>query len=155
LSNLNKRLLIQAAFAGLLTFAGAQSALANGDDFFNNPLDEKVPLDQQIVYVGTVKDEEGNFLDNVSITIRVPVPPGYSLEPVTYNAYTNIIGRFRTLDALSVVASMVGADLDIAARDIEISAKKDGYTVARRMNRARSTQNRGLFEINFILEKNG
>ena len=148
-----RRLFVQAGIATLAVLAAPRLVRANGDDFFNNPLDAKIPLDQQIVFVGTAKDPAGNYLDNVSINISVNVPPGYSLEPITFNAYTNVIGRYRTLDVLSVVSSMIGADLDLPAKSVEISAKKPGYVMSRRMNRSRTSQNRGLFEVNFVLEK--
>ena len=148
-----RRLLLQAGIAALAVLAAPRLVRANGDDFFNNPLDAKIPLDQQIVFSGTAKDAAGHYLDNVSINVSVTVPPGYSLEPITFNAYTNIIGRYRTLDVLSVVSSMVGADLDLTARTVEITAKKQGYVMSRRMNRAKASQNRGLFEVNFVLEK--
>lgn len=145
--------MLQASAAIFAALAAPRLGLANGDDFFNNPLDAKVPLDQQMVFIGNVRDGAGNVVENAAINVSVRVPPGYSLEPVTFSAYTNVIGRYRTLDVLSVVASMIGADVDLKPQAVEITAKKAGYTMSRRMNRARASQNRGLFEVNFVLER--
>jgi UDP-3-O-[3-hydroxymyristoyl] glucosamine N-acyltransferase len=139
--------------AALMALAGPRLARANGDDFFNNPLDAQVPINEQMVFIGNVRDDKGNVIENAAINLKVAIPPGFSLEPVTFSAYSNVIGRYRTLDVLSVVASMIGADVDLAPQAVELTVKKAGYVMSRRMSRARASQRRGLFEVNFVLEK--
>jgi hypothetical protein len=134
-----KLLGLGAAFAGLA--AAGRKAFANGDVFFEA---EEIPGKTEFVYFGSVKDEDGNFLDNVTVTIDVSDPH------LTYDAYTTILGRYRTLDVGRAVIDL-GYELD--PKKVTVNAFKRGYTVTRKMDRRPARAVKGAFEMNFVMAK--
>jgi hypothetical protein len=128
-----------AAFAAVV--AAGRTALANGDVFFEA---EEIPGKTEFVYFGSVKDEDGNFLDNVTVTIDVSDPH------LTYDAYTTVLGRYRTLDVGRAVIDL-GYELD--PKKVTVTAFKRGYTVTRKMDRRPARASKGAFEMNFIMKK--
>ena len=116
-------------------------ALANGDVFFEA---EEIPGQTEFVYFGTVKDESGNYLDGATVTTDV-------MEPhLTYDAYTGLLGRYRTLD---VGRDIVELGFPVDPAKIDVKVYKPGYKMVRRLNRGSPRQNKGAFEINFIMAK--
>lgn len=118
-----------------------RAASANGDEFFGA---EEIPGQTEFVYFGSVKDEQGNYLDAVEVTLGVSEPP------LTYVSYTDILGRYRTLDAGRAVVDL-GYEVD--PKNFTLTITRDGYTQVRRMDRSSSRVKKGAFEINFVMAK--
>lgn len=117
-------------------------ARANGDDFFAV---QEVPGNPEYVVFGSVKDDRGNYLTSAVVTVEVA-------EPVLiYQATTNILGRFRSVDVGRAIIDL-GYDIDPA--QIKVTVAAPGYVVARRLNRSSSRRVRGAFEIDFVMRKN-
>lgn len=126
----------------LCAAAGAgRKAFANGDEFFGA---EEIPGETQFVFFGSVKDDNGKYLDGVEVVLDVLDPP------LTYIAYTDVIGRFRTLDAGRV---MVDLGYDIDASKLKLSVSLPGYVQTRRMSRVPTRAVKGAFEINFTMKQ--
>lgn len=121
--------------------AVSRGALANGDVFFEA---EEIPGQTEFVYFGSVKDEDGNYLDNVTVTIDVSEPH------LTYDAYSNVLGRYRTLDVGRAVVDL-GFEMDPSK--VTVTVFKPGYKVVRKMDRRPSRAKKGAFEMNFIMAK--
>ena len=117
----------------------AENAFANGDEFFGA---EEIPGETQFVYFGSVKDEKGKYLDGVEVTLDVLDPP------LTYVAYTDVLGRYRTLDAGRAILDL-GYDVDPSK--LKLSVSRVGYVQTRRMSRVPTRAVRGAFEINFTM----
>lgn len=117
----------------------SRNVLANGDEFFGA---EEIPGQTEFVYFGSVKDDKGDYLDAVEVTLNIAEPP------LTYVSYTDVLGRFRTLDAGRAIVDL-GFEVD--ARTFEISVARDGYKQVRRMNRSPARAKKGAFEINFVM----
>ncbi len=131
----------------------ASSALGNGDEFYRfNALDGKA-LDSQVIFAGIVKDAEGNHLPDVKITIGVVAPTMYGDKLVTFNAYTNVAGRYRALDVASVVSTLEEVEMTVDPALVEVTVAKEGYAVTRKLNRSRGGQKFGLFEVDFTMRK--
>jgi len=122
---------------------------ANGDDFFEI-ID--VPMKDQLIFVGTVKDEDGNYLQDALVrweaTGAVDVEGGEHKS--TAGTYTNMLGRFRTVDVARVIARE-GAKLD--PERVEFTVEKPGYRMVRSLNRTRGIQRMGLQEIDFVMRR--
>ena len=121
--------------------AVSRTALANGDVFFEA---EEIPGQTEFVYFGSVKDEAGNYLDNVTVTIDVSDPH------LTYDAYTNVLGRYRTLDVGRAVIDL-GFPMD--PTKVTMTVFKVGYKLIRTMDRRPARAKKGAFEVNFIMAK--
>ena len=121
--------------------AAGKSVLANGDVFFEA---EEIPGQTEFVYFGSVKDEDGKYLDGATVSTTVTDPH------LTYDAYTNVLGRYRTLDVGRVVVDL-GFPVD--SSKFELTVFMPGYTMVRRLNRGRAGQNKGAVEVNFIMAK--
>ena len=141
------------AMVRILVFVGFLFAsidgYANGDDFFEL-ID--VPMDDQLIFVGTVKDEDDNYLQDALVrwqaTGRVGVDGGEHIS--TAGTWTNELGRFRTVDVARIVAKE-GAELD--TERVKLTVEKPGYEVVRRLSRNRGRQRMGLQEIDFVMRK--
>ena len=122
---------------------------ANGDDFFEI-ID--VPMDDQLIFVGTVKDEEGNYLQDALVRWRATGPVGAEGDEHTSTAgtWTNMLGRFRTVDVARIVARE-GAELN--PQKIEFAVEKQGYEMVRQLIRNRGRERMGLQEIDFVMRK--
>lgn len=122
---------------------------ADGDDFFEI-ID--VPTDQQLIFVGTVKDEDGRYIRDALVRWRATGAVGEDGDEHTSTAgtWTNVLGRFRTVDVARVVARE-GAELDL--QRVEFTVEKQGYEMVRRMIRTRGPMRMGLQEIDFVLRK--
>ncbi len=133
------------AIAGGVALCAAASvgreALANGDEFFGA---EEIPGETQFVFFGSVKDEDGNYLDGVEVVLDVLDPP------LTYIAYTDVIGRFRTLDAGRV---MVDLGYDIDPSKLKLSVTLPGYVQTRKLSRVPTRATKGAYEISFVMKK--
>jgi hypothetical protein len=131
-------------------------AWGNGDEFFRGDAfaDDK-PLDTQVIFSGSVKDQQGNYIEDATITVALTVTTPRGERQITFNAYTNNIGRFRTLDAATVVLVMEEVEVDVDPRQVELTVAKPGYEVVRRLDRSRRSQTRGVFEVDFTLQKAG
>ncbi len=126
--------------AAICATAGlSRSVLANGDEFFGA---EEIPGQTEFVYFGSVKDENGKYLDAVEVTFNITEPP------LTYVSYTDILGRFRTLDAGRAIVDL-GFEVDTS--NFEISVARDGYKQVRKMNRSPVRAKKGAFEVNFVM----
>lgn len=132
---------------------GAGHAFANGDNYFRFNVFDTKPLDQQIIFSGTVKDEAGRYVKDARLTIGVMVPVEVGEKLVTYNAYTNDLGRYRSLDVGSVVLALEELEVAVDATKVSLKIDKTGYEEIRRLNRARGGQKNGIFEVDFTLRK--
>ena len=133
-----------AIFAGAVLCATAFApgpTWANGDVFFEA---EEIPGAPEYVVFGSVKDDKGNYLDNVVVTIDVAVPH------LTYDAYTNVVGRFRTPD---VGRAIIDVGYDVDPEKIEVTVYSPGYHMVQRFNRGKAGQNKGAIEMNFVMAK--
>ncbi len=119
----------------------SRAALANGDVFFEA---EEIPGQTEFVYFGSVKDEDGNYLDGVTVTTDVSDPH------LTYDSYTNVLGRYRSLD---VGRAVIDLGFEVEPRNITVTVFKRGYTMVRRMNRGSPRLKKGAFEMNFVMAK--
>ncbi len=125
-------------------------ASGNGDEFFrDDAFSDDVPLDTQTIFSGSIRDEEGNYIEDATITVAITVQTPRGERRITYNAYTNNIGRYRTLDVASVVLVMEEVEITVDPADVELSVEKTGYEVVRRLDRSRARQKSGVFEIDF------
>ena len=131
----------------------ASTALCNGDEFYRfNALDAKA-LGSQVIFAGIVKDAEGNHLPDAKVTIGVVAPTIYGNKLVTFNAYTNVAGRYRALDVASVVSTLEEVEMAVDPALVEVTVAKEGYAVTRKLNRSRGGQKFGLFEVDFTMRK--
>ena len=72
-------------------------------------------------------------------------------EPhLTYDAYTNILGRYRSLD---VGRAVIDLGFEVDPKLISVTVFKQGYTMTRRMNRGSPRLKKGAFEMNFVMAK--
>ena len=131
----------------------ARSAAADGDDFFNADTTKGIPLDEQLRYVGNVKDDRGARVADAVITISVHVPLEYGGQVLKFSSYTDVLGRYRSLNLPSVMFSMIGLELDLDPSQVELSASKTGYSVIRTMRRTKAAQRHGVIETDFIVSK--
>ncbi len=137
----------------LIGLSSARTALANGDEYYRfNALNPKA-LASQVIFAGMVKDTAGAHIPDAKITIGLNVNAFYGEKFVTFNAYTNLAGRYRALDVASVVSALEEVTIDVDPTKVQLSISKDGYTMARKLNRSRSGQKAGVFEVDFTLEK--
>ena len=128
-------------------------AAADGDDFFNADSTGGIPLEEQLRYIGSVKDDRGGRITDAVITITVKVPPEYGGQVLRFDAYTNVLGRYRSLNLPSVMFSMLGLEIDVDPSQVELSAVKKGYATIRTMRRSRAGQRHGAIETDFVLSK--
>ncbi|MBY0511272.1 MAG: carboxypeptidase-like regulatory domain-containing protein [Rhodospirillaceae bacterium] len=141
MSSFSRRKMI-AGGAAVVAVAGlTRTALANGDVFFEA---EEIPGQTEFVYFGSVKDEDGNYLDGATVTIDVSDPH------LTYDAYTNVLGRYRTLD---VGRAIVDLGFEIDPSKVTVTVYKRGYAMTRRLDRRPVRAKKGAFEMNFVMAK--
>jgi hypothetical protein len=116
-------------------------ARADGDDFF---IPEEVAGKPEYVVFGSVKDDRGNYISAAVVTVEVE-------EPVLiYEATTNILGRFRTVDVGRAISDL-GYDVDPSR--IKVSVSAPGYVLMRRLNRNSPRRTHGAVEIDFLMKK--
>jgi hypothetical protein len=122
---------------------------ADGDDFFEI-ID--VPMDHQLIFVGTVKDEDGNYMKGTLVRWKATGTVGVEGEEHTSTAgtWTNMLGRFRTVDIARIV-SREGAKLD--PQRVEFTVEKSGYEMVSRLIRTRGRERMGIQEIDFVMQK--
>ena len=137
----------------ILVFVGCMfpsiNGYADGDDFFEI-ID--VPMGHQLIFVGTVKDEDGNYLQDALVRWQATGTVGDEGNEHTSTAgtWTSVLGRFRTIDVARIV-SREGAKLD--PQRVEFTVKKSGYEMVRRLIRTRGRERMGLQEIDFVMRK--
>ncbi len=121
--------------------ATAVSAWSNGDTFFNT---KEIPGNPQYVVFGSVKDIEGHYLKNVTVTVSVVK---HMLE---VSARTDVLGRFRTPDVGREIQEL-GYPVDPSL--IIVSVDCPGYYIAHREYRGKYQQSKGAIEIDFLMAK--
>ena len=126
---------------------------ADGDDYFVSELfnPDGSPVSQG-GFAGTVKDDRGKLVKDATIKISFKVNTGQSEFPIAYNAYTNELGRYRSLDPKGVVADFLAVDVEVDPKIVDVTATKDGYEMTRRFVRGRPKSG-GFYEIDFVLKK--
>jgi len=138
---------------GLIGLSFIHPALANGDEYYRfNALNPKA-LGSQVIFAGMVKDTAGAHIPDAKVTIGLNVNTFYGEKFVSFNAYTNLAGRYRALDVASVVSALEEVTVDVDPAKVQLSISKDGYTLVRKLNRSRRGQKAGVFEVDFTLEK--
>ncbi len=135
---------------------GAPSVYADGDDFFAYQLravgDSGTNAGAKNGFLGSVKDDQGNYLRDATLTIQVTAPSDVGPVDVTYKSFTNVIGRYRTLDAGDVVSLLKGFDVVLKPSDVKlVGVTKVGYTQVQRVDRSRAGQ--AIREIDFVMKK--
>jgi hypothetical protein len=130
---------------------GTSVALADGDEFFASTL-RTVGGGAKSGFAGSVKDDEGNYLQNAILMVQVTMPSDDGSAQYSYRSYTNVIGRYRTLDPADVVGVLQGTDVEVKPEDVKlVGVTKDGYTQIRRLDRSRAGQS--IREIDFVMKK--
>ncbi len=152
LSSLARRpkFLVAALF---LISSGLQNvAWSNGDEFFRaDAFSDDKPLHTQVIYSGTVKDQDDNYIEGATITVAIVVNTPRGEQRIAFNAYTNEIGRYRTLDVASVVLVMEEVEVKVDPDLVEFTIEKPGYELDRRLDRSKARQSSGVFEVDFWL----
>ena len=144
------------ALAGLVIAASpAGVVLANGDQFFafRSKLftDQGARAEVEIGYVGSVKDEAGNRLADAVVTVAVNAHTDDGVQRVTFDAYTDLIGRYRTLDAAGAASDLLGFEVFLLPEDVELlGVEKRGYVQVRKFNRGTSGKPT-IQEIDFVM----
>lgn len=152
-----RRLLKIISLSGVMGFAvvfGAPSAYANGDDFFAFQLGNNEGTKNG--FVGSVKDDKGNYLSSAMLTVVVKAPSVDEADDspieVTFKSFTNNIGRYRTLSVDDMVSVISGAQVAVKAEDVKlVGVSKPGYKQIRRLDRSRAGQ--PMREIDFVMKK--
>jgi hypothetical protein len=135
------------AVAGVFSLLLAPASWADGDDFFQVT---DTPLESQLVFVGTVKDQAGTYLNGALVTWHAISVDESGEQSSSSGTFTDRMGRFRTVDVARIVA-INGYDLDPTR--VEVSVTKPGYVMVRRLKRTRERQRMGLLEIDFVMAK--
>lgn len=123
------------------TLALPKIATANGDVFFEAL---EIEGDPQFVFYGSVKDRAGKYVDGAMVSVDVSEPQ------LTYESFTNMLGRFRSLDVGRVIQDL-GYRIDPNLIDVTVFAP--GYRTVRKLSMRRSRDTTGAFEVNFVIEK--
>lgn len=116
-------------------------ALANGGEFFL-PAPEHGHVD--LVYFGNIKDTEGNYLDDVEMTIHVD---GIGM---TFPFDNDRIGHYRSPD---VGAQIKDNGEAVDPSKITIVAEKKGYKQVKPLVKTVPLKPEGTYEINFVMAK--
>jgi len=116
-------------------------AWSNGDLFFEA---QEIPGKVEYLVFGSVKDEDGNYLEGANVTVSVAEPR------LAYTSQTDVIGRFRSLD---IGRAVKGLGYDVEPSSIQVAVSYPGYRVVRRLYRGRHGQSKGAVEVNFIVAK--
>ena len=137
----------------ILSWASVGPARADGDDYFVSELfnPDGSPVSQG-GFAGIVKDASGKLVKDATIKIALKVDTGQGAFPIAYNAYTNELGRYRSLDPKGVVADFLAIDVEIDPKTVDVTATKEGYDMARRFVRGRPKSG-GFYEIDFVLKQ--
>lgn len=125
------------------------AAWSDGDDFFQPA---NAPLASQLVFVGVVKDQAGGFIYGALVTWQATSVDGSGERSSTAGTFTNLLGRYRTVDIARVVAVN---DHALDPGRVELTVAKPGYVMVRRLKRSRLGEGMGLQEIDFIMAKVG
>jgi hypothetical protein len=121
--------------------AAAPIAMANGDLFFAEAVE--IPGKTEFVYFGAVKSADGGYLADVIVSIEASDPR------LSYEAYTNVIGRYRSPD---IGRAIVDLGYEVDASKIQVTVFKKGYRTIRRMYRGKARQNKGAVEMDFTMQ---
>jgi hypothetical protein len=127
---------------GAAALATALPAASNGDTFFNT---REIPGNPQYVVFGSVRDVEGHYLKDVTVTVSVVK------HMVELSAHTDVLGRYRTPDVGRSIQDL-GYTVDPSL--IIVSVDYPGYHIAHREYRGKYRQKLGAVEIDFRLAKN-
>ena len=118
----------------------SRTAFANGDEFFGA---DEIPGRPVFVYFGTIRSDDGKYLNAVEVTLEIADPP------MTLVSYSDVLGRFRTMDAGRTVADM---GYEVEAQNFKVSVAREGYREVRRLSRAPVKAKPGAaYEIDFIM----
>ncbi len=141
MTGISRRKAIIAGAALCAASAVSSAAMANGDVFFEAM---EIEGDPQFVYYGSVKDRSGKYINGALVAVDVKTPQ------LMYESYTNMLGRFRSLDVGRVIQDL-GYEIDPSQIDISVFAP--GYKTVSKFSMRRSRDTTGAFEVNFILEE--
>ena len=146
--------LIAASAVWLTALTLSPPVWGNGDEFFrDDAFSDDKPLDTQVIFSGSVRDEDGRYIEDATITVSITVATPRGEREINYNAYTNNIGRYKTLDVASVVLVMEEVEVDVDPRQVQVGVDKPGYSVLQRLDRSRARQKSGVFEIDFRMAR--
>ena len=97
-------------------------------------------------------DEDGNYLQDALVRWRATGTVGVDGDEHTSTAgtWTNMLGRFRTIDVARIVARE-GAALN--PQKIEFAVEKQGYEMVRQLIRNRGRERMGRQQIDFVMRK--
>ena len=140
----SRRKSLVTAAAGLVTAAILPCPVfANGDIFFEAL---EIEGDPQFVFFGSVKDKDGRPLSGALVSVDVSEPQ------LTYESYTNVIGRYRSLDVGRVIQDL---GYKINPRAIDVAVFVPGYKTVKKFSMRRTGDTIGAFEVNFVIEEEG
>lgn len=148
------RIVLLSGFAVFVPVLGVSTVYADGDDFFAFQLGNNAGAKN--VFIGGVKDDQGNVLSGVALTVLVKAPSVDEADDtpidVTFKTFTNFMGRYRTLNADDMVSVISGAAVQVKPEDLKlVGATKAGYAQIRRIDRSRAGQ--PIREIDFVMKK--
>jgi hypothetical protein len=126
-----------------LTCALASPAWSNGDRFFQS---KEIPGNAEFVIFGAVKDEQGKYCANATVTVSVP------LHQLEFIVETDILGRFRTPDIGRAIKE-VGYDVDPSLLRITVDYR--GFQLDRLEYRGKYGQKKGAVEVNLRMKRDG
>ena len=152
-----RRLLRLVPLTGVVAFAfilNVSPVYADGDDFFAFQLGANEGTKNG--FMGSVKDEKGNFLSGAMLTVVVKAPSVDEADDspieVTFKSFTNFMGRYRTLNVDDVVSVINEAQVALKPEDIRlVGVSKAGYQQIRRLDRSRPGQ--PMREVDFVMRK--
>jgi hypothetical protein len=124
-----------------LSLTASSPSFANGGEFFL-PAPEHGHVD--LVYFGHIKDTEGNYLDQVEMTIHVE---GVGM---TFPFDNDTVGHYRSPD---VGAQIKDNGETVDPSKITITAAKKGYKVVSPKSNAVPQKAEGTYEIDFVMAK--
>jgi len=119
---------------------------ANGDAFFD---DNGMPLEEDLVYFGSVKDEKGGYVQDAIVRANITFTLESGPRQLSYDVKTNVIGRYRTIN---LGRTFIGFGVEADPNLITLSVRKEGYSEVRKLNRSKYGQTQSI-EVDFVMAK--
>ena len=138
------------AFSAWLLCLPAAPTQADGDDYFLPALNPDGSAILEGGYAGSVKDDAGRSIPDATVKIVVTVDTAEGPYPLTLNAYSDALGRYRSRDPKVVFSDFLPGNT--APLNVELIVLKEGYEFVRRFARGR-LQETGPLEVDFVLRK--